>query len=112
MRKIKRAFVALICLLLAAAVLLFTLENKQPVELSFLSLESPEVPLAFTILAGFVIGAFFAGLSFWFPLGHYKRKIRRLSKKQAKLEQELKEAQQEQQSPSASTEVATVDSAA
>ena len=60
MRKIRRAFIALICLLLAAAVLLFTLENKQQVELSFLSYTSPALPLAFTILIGFVAGAFFA----------------------------------------------------
>lgn len=109
MRKIRRAFIALICLLLAAAVLLFTLENKQQVELSFLSYTSPALPLAFTILIGFVAGAFFAGLTFWLPLGHYKRKTARQAKKLAQLQEQLAEAKEER---SQSTDVAVADTAA
>ncbi len=109
MRKVRRAFIALICLLLAAAVLLFTLENKQQVELSFLSYTSPALPLAFTILAGFVAGAFFASLTFWLPLGYYKRKAAKQAKKLAQLQEQLAQAKEE---TSQSTEVVVADTAA
>lgn len=112
MRKIRRAFIALVCLLLAAAVLLFTLENKQPVELTFLSYTSPALPLAFTILAGFVLGAFFAGLTFWLPLGHYKRKTAKQAKKLAQLQEQLEEAKKETRQTAAGTEVVVAESAA
>lgn len=95
MRKIKRAFIAVVCLLLAAVVLLFTLENKQQVELSFLDFTSPALPLAVAVLVAFVAGAFFAGLTFWFPLGRLRRKTARQAKKLAKLEEQLAAAKEE-----------------
>lgn len=94
MRKIKRAFIALICLLLAAVVLLFTLENRQQVELSFLGLTSPAIPQALAVLVAFVAGAFFAGLTFWLPLGNARRKNARQARQLARLQDELKSARQ------------------
>ena len=68
MRKIRRAFIALVCLLLAIAVLFFTLENKQQVELGFLGYTSPAMPLAVAILAGFLSVALFEGVRLWIRL--------------------------------------------
>ncbi len=110
MRKIRRAFIALVCLLLAIAVLFFTLENKQQVELGFLGYTSPAMPLAVAILAGFVAGAFFAGLTFWLPLGHYKRKTAKQEKKLLQLQEQLDKAQQTEKETT--TEVVVADSAA
>lgn len=110
MQKIRRAFIALVCLLLAIAVLFFTLENKQQVELGFLGYTSPAMPLAVAILAGFVAGAFFAGLTFWLPLGHYKRKTAKQEKKLVQLQEQLDKAQQAEKA--ATTEVVVADSAA
>lgn len=109
MQKIRRAFIVLVCLLLAATVLLFTLENKQQVELSFLGYTSPALPLAFTVLAGFLVGALFAGLTFWLPLGHYKRKTAKQAKKLAQLQEQL---QQAKEAGSQGTGVAVADTAA
>ena len=89
MRKIKRTFIILVCLLLAVVALVFTLENQQQIELSFLGYTSAALPLAFTVLAGFVVGAFLAGLTFWLPLGHYRRKSNKQAKQLAKLEARL-----------------------
>lgn len=111
MQKIRRAFIALVCLLLAVAVLFFTLENKQQVELGFLGYTSPAMPLAVAILAGFVAGAFFAGLTFWLPLGHYKRKTAKQAKKLAQLQEQLDQVQQ-QADKAKTTEVVVTDSAA
>lgn len=96
MRKIRRAFIALICLLLAVTVLFFTLENKQQVELGFLGYSSPSMPLAVAVLAGFVAGAFFAGLTFWLPLGHYKRKVAKQAKQLVLLQEQLAQAKEQQ----------------
>lgn len=111
MRKIKRAFLALVCLLLAAVVLLFTLENRQAVELSFLGWNSPAVPQALAVLVAFVAGAFFAGLTFWLPLGNARRKNARQAKQLAKLQEQLQEQLQAAQQP-ASTELAVTERAA
>lgn len=112
MRKVRRAFIALVCLLLAVVVLLFTLENKQQVELGFLGYSSPALPLAFTILAGFVAGAFFAGLTFWLPLGHYKRKTAKQAKKLMQLQEQLEQAQAVQAEKEKTTGVVVADSVA
>lgn len=111
MRKIKCAFIALVCLLLAAVVLLFTLENRQAVELSFLGWNSPAVPQAMAVLVAFVAGAFFAGLTFWLPLGHARRKNARQARQLAKLQEQLQEQLQAPQQP-ASTELAVTERAA
>lgn len=110
MRKIRRAFIALICLLLAVVVLFFTLENKQQVELGFLGYTSPSMPLAVAILAGFVVGAFFAGLTFWLPLGHYKRKAAKQAKKMAQLQEQIE--QEKKATKAATTEVVVAENAA
>lgn len=110
MRKIRRAFIALICLLLAVTVLFFTLENKQQVELGFLGHSSPSMPLAVAVLAGFVAGAFFAGLTFWLPLGHYKRKVAKQAKQLVLLQEQLAQAKEQQKTQA--TGVVVADTAA
>lgn len=97
MQKIRRLLVALLCLLVGAVVLLFTLENRQSIELEFLSHVSPSMPLAVAVLLAFVLGAVFAALVFWWPLLRQKSKNRRLQRKLDNLTEKLKQTSSNQE---------------
>jgi len=56
MQKVKRALTAIFLLLVAVLVFLFTIENRQLVQLSVMGKSSPSLPLALFVLLVFVFG--------------------------------------------------------
>ncbi len=106
MQKIKRVLVALLCLVLALVVFLFTLENRQGVELGFLGHGSPQMPLAVAIMLAFILGALLSALTFWWPLLRQKSKNKRLQRKLVRLATLLEQA--EDKAAAHSQAVATV----
>jgi len=69
MRSSKRFVVAALALLVVAVVVLFVLENTQPVALSFLGWPAPQLPVSvcviLALLAGMIVGpslAWFLGM--------------------------------------------------
>ena len=89
MQKIKRAITAAFLLLVAVLVFLFTIENRQLVQLSVMGKTSPNLPLALFILVVFV-----AGLVVGFAINVLRNKgLERRCRKQAK---ELDKLQQQQ----------------
>ena len=60
---LKRILIAGIALLLAAITLAFILENREMTHLQFMTLQTPELPVAFFVTLAFIVGAA-VGLSF------------------------------------------------
>lgn len=54
---IKRVLVLAVALLLAALTLVFILENQSQTRLQFMTLHSPELPVAFLVALAFIAGA-------------------------------------------------------
>lgn len=57
MQWLKRAVLIVILLLVALATLDFMLENQQGIQLQFLELQSPELPLSLYIVIAFILGS-------------------------------------------------------
>lgn len=95
MQKVRRLLVALLCLLVGAVVLLFTLENRQSIELEFLGHLSPSMPLAVAILLAFVLGAFFSLLIIGWSAARQKSKNRGLQRKLERLTEKLEQAKEQ-----------------
>ncbi len=53
---LKRLLTAALILLVAAFTMAFTLENREEVQLQFMTLQSPQLPLAIIVIAGFILG--------------------------------------------------------
>lgn len=53
---IKRILVVAAALLVAAVTLVFILENQSQARLQFMTLQSPELPVAFFVAMGFIAG--------------------------------------------------------
>lgn len=69
MRNFKRLFLVVLALLVASAIVLFVLENNQPVALLFLGWSAPQLPVSvfviLALLAGMIVGpalAWFLGM--------------------------------------------------
>ncbi|WP_053178531.1 lipopolysaccharide assembly protein LapA domain-containing protein [Pseudomonas kilonensis] len=69
MRNFKRLALVVLALLVASAIVLFVLENNQPVALLFLGWSTPQLPVSvfvvLALLAGMVVGpslAWFLGM--------------------------------------------------
>lgn len=56
MLRVKRFMVFLAAILLFAIVIVFALENLQPIHLTFLGWQTPEWPLVLVVILAFVIG--------------------------------------------------------
>ncbi|MBD1552766.1 lipopolysaccharide assembly protein LapA domain-containing protein [Pseudomonas typographi] len=77
MRNFKRLLQAAIGLIVAAACLLFVLENQQAVALSFLGWSGPEWPVAVLVLLAFLLGLAIGPLIGWFIAMRGRRRVRR-----------------------------------
>ena len=67
MRNVKRLIFLVIALLIAAAIVVFVLENQQAVALVFFGWNAPELPVAvpviFALLVGMLIGPLLVSIS-------------------------------------------------
>jgi uncharacterized integral membrane protein len=57
MQWLKRAVLIILLLLVALATLDFVLENQQSIQLQFLELQSPAMPLSLFIVVAFILGS-------------------------------------------------------
>ncbi|MFT6429733.1 MAG: putative integral membrane protein [Halopseudomonas sp.] len=57
MQWLKRAILITLLLLVALATLDFVLENQQSIQLQFLELQSPAMPLSLFIIVAFILGS-------------------------------------------------------
>lgn len=66
MRNIKRLMFVVAVLLVAAAIVLFVLENRQPVTLLFLGWSGPQLPISVFVLLALLAGMMIGPLLTWF----------------------------------------------
>jgi putative membrane protein len=66
MRNFKRLALVIFALLVAAAIVLFVLENNQPVTLLFLGWSAPQLPVSVFVLLALLVGMAFGPLLTWF----------------------------------------------
>lgn len=75
---IKRVFLTIVLLVLAAAVFLLVLQNPQPAHLVFLRWSTPDLPLSVLLVLAFSVGLAVCLLSMLWLLGCMRLRIRRL----------------------------------
>ncbi|MCM2461612.1 LapA family protein [Pseudomonas sp. CG7] len=66
MRSSKRFVLAALALLVVAAVVVFVLENNQPVALLFLGWSAPQLPVSVCVLVSLLAGMMVGPLLAWF----------------------------------------------
>jgi len=66
MRNFKRLALVVIALLVASAIVLFVLENHQPVALLFLGWSGPQLPISIFVLLALLVGMMIGPLLAWF----------------------------------------------
>ncbi|TNB79530.1 LapA family protein [Pseudomonas sp. Fig-3] len=66
MRSFKRFALVLLALLVAAVIVLFVLENTQPVALLFLGWSVPQLPVSVCVLVSLLAGMMVGPLLAWF----------------------------------------------
>ncbi|QKS82244.1 lipopolysaccharide assembly protein LapA domain-containing protein [Pseudomonas bijieensis] len=66
MRNFKRLALVVAALLVASAVILFVLENTQPVALFFLGWSTPQLPISVFVLLALLAGMMLGPLLAWF----------------------------------------------
>jgi len=81
-RSITRLFQVVLVLSVAAACLLFVLENSQKVALSFLGFASPEWPVSAMVLLALLVGLAVGPLIGWFIAMRGRRRLRRAAIRQ------------------------------
>jgi putative membrane protein len=81
-RSITRLLQVVIVLIVAAACLLFVLENPQKVGLSFLGFAGPEWPVSVMVLLALLIGLAIGPLIGWFIAMRGRRRLRRAAIRQ------------------------------
>ncbi|WP_371920105.1 LapA family protein [Pseudomonas sp. F(2018)] len=77
---IKRVFLAIALLVLAAAIFLLVLQNPQPAHLVFLRWSTPDLPLSVLLVLAFSVGLAVCLLSVLWLLGRMRFRIRRLER--------------------------------
>lgn len=82
MRSITRLFQVVLVLMVAAACLLFVLENSQKVALSFLGFASPQWPVSAMVLLALLAGLAIGPLIGWFIAIRGRRRLRRAAIRQ------------------------------
>ncbi|UVM63006.1 MULTISPECIES: LapA family protein [Pseudomonas] len=65
MRNFKRFALVILALLLVSAIVLFVLENNQPVSLSFLGWLVPQLPVSICVLLALLVGMVVGPLLAW-----------------------------------------------
>lgn len=76
MRNFKRIALVLFALLMASAIVLFVLENHQPVALLFLGWSAPQLPVSVFVLVAFLAGMAIGPLLAWLMGGRRRLKQR------------------------------------
>ncbi|MDU9029262.1 LapA family protein [Pseudomonas mediterranea] len=74
MGNFKRLVLVAVALLVAAAIVLFVLENNQPVALLFLGWSAPQLPVSVFVLLALLLGMVFGPLLTWFVGGRRRLK--------------------------------------
>ncbi|WP_204127018.1 lipopolysaccharide assembly protein LapA domain-containing protein [Pseudomonas ogarae] len=72
MRNFKRLALVVLALLVASAIVLFVLENNQPVALLFLGWSAPQLPVSVFVILALLAGMIVGPLLAWF-VGARKR---------------------------------------
>ncbi|SDB07236.1 Protein of unknown function [Pseudomonas sp. NFACC23-1] len=72
MRNFKRLTLVVLALLVASAIVLFVLENNQPVALLFLGWSAPQLPVSVFVILALLAGMIVGPLLAWF-LGARRR---------------------------------------
>lgn len=75
MKTLKRFLVLAGCIILAAAVLVFVLENQAPVDLVIFGWPMPALPVAGYMAAAFLVGMLIGPLIGWFFYGRLRLKV-------------------------------------
>lgn len=78
MGNFKRIALVLLALLMALAIVLFVLENHQPVALFFLGWSAPQLPVSVFVLVAFLAGMAIGPLLTWF-MGARRRLKQRMN---------------------------------
>ena len=100
---LKRILIVVVMLVLAAFTMAFTLDNSELVHLQFMTLQTPELPLALFIIIGFILGG--ASGMFLGALGNIRITLRsrgELKRSRAecdRLRRELRQIEQPKQQP-------------
>ncbi|WP_339480232.1 lipopolysaccharide assembly protein LapA domain-containing protein [Pseudomonas sp. RL_5y_Pfl2_73] len=66
MRNFKRLVLVVLALLVASAIVLFVLENNQPVALLFLGWSAPQLPVSVFVILALLAGMMLGPLLAWF----------------------------------------------
>ncbi|MGD8218458.1 lipopolysaccharide assembly protein LapA domain-containing protein [Pseudomonas thivervalensis] len=66
MRNFKRLALVLLALLVASAIVLFVLENNQPLALIFLGWPAPQLPVSVFVILALLVGMMLGPLLAWF----------------------------------------------
>ncbi|AXA54968.1 lipopolysaccharide assembly protein LapA domain-containing protein [Pseudomonas thivervalensis] len=66
MRNFKRLALVLLALLVASAIVLFVLENNQPLALIFLGWTAPQLPVSVFVILALLVGMMLGPLLAWF----------------------------------------------
>ena len=74
MRNFKRLAFVVLALLVASAIVLFVLENNQPVALLFLGWSAPQLPISVFVVLAFLAGMMIGPLLAWFVLARRRLK--------------------------------------
>lgn len=82
MRNFKKLLLIVIVLVVVAVTLLFVLENRQAVALTFLGWSGPELPVAILVILAFLLGLIIGPLFGTYVAHRSKRKFRRELKRQ------------------------------
>ncbi len=87
MHNLKKLLLVLIFLAVAAAVLIFVLENQQAVTLTALGWSSPSLPVSVFVLAGVLAGMVLGPLFGWYIAATSKYRWRKQLRAKARAEQ-------------------------
>lgn len=80
MQKLKRAITLLFALVLVVLVMVFTIENRQAVELTMFGKTAPSVPVALYVVIAFIVGLVIGPVLGWWRLQRLQRQCRKQRK--------------------------------
>ena len=68
----------LLVLILSLVIIVFAVNNRQPVELDLWIYQTPAIPVFAVVLVGIFIGFIWGGLVAWFSAGKSRQRVRNL----------------------------------